>query len=159
MSDNAGPRRHRIRDRRGRDRRDPLAVPGPLTPDGIPRTRTRRERFDATALRVVAEFQARWPSDLANVEFGVEDVPWVDDEWWPADVPLATLAPGTSRRPTRIVVYRLPVQARARRARMATEPDLVRAALAERVGELLNRPAAEVDPRTPNPADGAGHQP
>ena len=150
-ADAESPQR-RTRDRPGRDRCGPAALPGPLTPAGPPGVRTRRERFDTTVLRVVAEFQRRWPNDLADVEFGVEDVPWIDD-WWPATVPLAALAPGNARRPPRIVVYRLPIQARARRTRGATEADFVRAALAGRIGELLDRPPDEVDPR-PGPRRG-----
>jgi hypothetical protein len=125
----------RIRDRRGRDRRGPTVVPGPL---GVPPTPTRRQRFDGIVLRVVSELQTRWPRELADVEFGVEDVPWLDDEWWPTGVPLATLVPRTSRRPTRIVVYRWPIQARARRDRLGpAEREIVHAALVQQVAELL----------------------
>lgn len=139
--------RPRIRDRRGRDRRGPPILPGSRD---VPYPRSRRARFDATVVRVVAEFQARWPRELEGVEFGVEDVPWVDDEWWPADVPLATLAPRTAQRPTRIVIYRWPIQSRVRRGGTA-ERDIVHAALVERVAELLDRSAAEVDPRSFDP--------
>jgi hypothetical protein len=138
------PRRHRIRDRRGRGRRGPLSLPGPLNPHGTPPSPSRRERFDANVVQVVARLQAGWPDDLADVEFGVEDVPWVDDEWWSGNIPLATLALGTSRRPTRIVVYRLPI--RARRSSERDESELVRVALVQRVAELLDRPVDEVDP-------------
>lgn len=95
----------------------------------------------------MSALQARWPRDLADVEFGVEDVPWVDDEWWPAEVPLSTLVAHGHRRPARIVVYRLPIQARARRGRGESERDLVYAILVVRVSELLGRPTSEVDPR------------
>lgn len=99
-------------------------------------------------MNVVSALQANLPRDLEGVEFGVEDVPWVDDEWWPADVPLATLVPRTSRRPARIVVYRLPIRARARRDRIGDEGDLVHAVVVQRVSELLGRPPADVDPRS-----------
>ena len=123
-------------------------MPGPLSPRGAPRTRSRRERFDRTVVGVVSALQAAWPRDLADVEFGVEDVPWVDDDWWPAQIPLSALVSRTSRRPARIVVYRLPIQAQARRHGGGSERELVYAVLVERVCELLDRPIVEVDPRS-----------
>lgn len=134
------------RDRRGRGRRGPWIRPGRHSPDGVPAACTRRERFDATVERVVADVVARWPQELAGVEFGVEEVPWLDDDWQPERVPTATLVPGASRRPSRVVVYRLPIRARAQRAAgVVSERDLVLAALVDPVAELLGRPPAEVD--------------
>jgi len=123
-------------------------VPGPHTPDGVPGDRSRRERFDAVVAGVVAELEKRWRVELADVEFGLEEVPWVDDDWQPERVPLATLVPGRSHRPTRIVVYRLPIRARLLRdANLTGERDLVYAALVDQIAELLGRSHDEVDPR------------
>jgi hypothetical protein len=141
-----------IRDRRGRDRRGLWIVPGPHTPDGVPGERSRRERFDAVVAGVVAELEKPWRAELDGVEFGVEEVPWVDDDWQPERVPLATLVPGRSREPTRIVVYRLPIRARLLRdANTARERDLVYAALVDRIAELLGRSPDDVDPRVDTP--------
>jgi hypothetical protein len=118
----------------------------------VPGERSRRERFDAVVAGVVAELEKRWRAELSGVEFGVEDVPWVDDDWRPERVPLATLVPGRSRRPTRIVVYRLPIRARLLRDPTPTsERDLVYAALVDRIAELLGRFPDEVDPRVDLP--------
>jgi hypothetical protein len=143
----------RTRDRRGRSRRTPWILPGPHSPDGVPATRSRRERFDAIVLGVVADLESRWPHELADVEFGIEEVPWVDDDWRPAQVPLATLVHRSARRRPRIVVYRLPIRVRAARAGdTLDETDLVRAAVVVQVAELLGRPPEEVDPRPSRPA-------
>ena len=110
-------------------------------------------------LGAVAELEAWWPTELAEVEFGVEEVPWVEDEWQPAEVPVATLVHRSSRRPARIVVYRLPIRTRAlRAARPAIERDLVYAALIHQVAELLGRPPHEID-RRPALANRAVGQP
>lgn len=144
--------RRGCRDRRGRNRRGPWVLPGPHTPEGVPGDRSRRERFDAVVAGVVGELEKRWSAELAGVEFGVEEVPWVDDDWQPERVPLATLVPGRSRRPTRIVVYRLPIRARlVREAIPGGERDLVYAALVNQVAELLGRSPDEIDPRVDTP--------
>ncbi len=123
-------------------------MPGPHSPDGVPCERSRRQRFDAAVARVVAELQKPWRAELDGVEFGVEEVPWVDDDWQPERVPLATLVPGRSGQPTRIVVYRLPIRARLlREVGPARERDLVYAALVDQIAELLGRSPDDVDPR------------
>lgn len=123
-------------------------MPGPHTPDGVPGDGSRRERFDAVVAGVIAELERLWRAELDGVEFGVEEVPWVEDDWQPERVPLATLVPGRSRQPTRIVVYRLPIRARLlREASTARERDLVYAALVDRIAELLGRSPDDVDPR------------
>ena len=138
----------RTRDRRERRRGGPWIVPGPHTPAGVPAERSRRERFDALVLSVVSELETWWPAELADVEFGVEEVPWVDDDWQPEEVPVATLVRRSSRHPARIVIYRLPIRTRALRAsRPALEADLVYAALIHQVAELLDRTPEEIDRR------------
>ena len=148
----------RTRDRRERKRGGPWIVPGPHTPAGVPAERSRRERFDALVLRAVAELETWWPAELAEVEFGIEEVPWVDDDWRPEEVPVATLVRRSSHHPARIVVYRLPIRTRVHRASRPTlESDLVYAALIHQVAELLDRTPAEIDKRpTRDPARLAG---
>jgi len=153
-----GPQR--TRDRRERRRGGPWIVPGPHTPAGVPAERSRRERFDALVLRAVAELESWWPSELADVEFGVEEVPWVEDDWRPEAVPVATLVRRSSRHPARIVVYRLPIRTRAHRAARPTlESDLVYAALIHQVAELLNRTPEEIDRRPARDAERLAGQP
>lgn len=131
------PRSSRIRrrDRHGRGLR------GSLVPPGVPLHRTRSERFDDLVLLAVSQLEPRWEAELSSVEFGVEEIPPVlpdpDDDAEP--VPLARLEPGSARlgrpdpalpvslpgqrdaddsyggteQPTRIVLYRRPLLARA----------------------------------------------
>ncbi len=105
----------------------------------------RREEFDAIVAETVDRLERRWPEELAEVEFGVEETPWLDDDWHPDRVPLSTLARGRSGSPTRIVVYRWPVRRRARSPH--EERRLVLEALVEQVAEMLGRSPGEVDPR------------
>src|SRR5215467_7514930 len=112
--------RVRRRDRHGRGLR------GPLAPAGSPLQRTRSERFDDLVLQAVAQLEPRWESELAAVEFAVEEVPPAampaEDLLPDSDpVPLARLDaawsdpqnPERPARPARIVLYRRPLLARA----------------------------------------------
>jgi len=113
--------RVRRRDRHGRGLR------GPLAPAGSPLQRSRAERFDDLVLQAVAHLEPRWESQLAGVEFAVEEVPTAPSSEPPAPdllsedadpVPLARLDPartdpGDPARPARIVLYRRPLLARA----------------------------------------------
>lgn len=78
---------------------------------------TRAERFDQLVLDAVSRVEARLEArggQLDGVEFAVEDVPPSDPApWEPAEVPLSRLFPAERSRPTRIVVYRRPVETRS----------------------------------------------
>ncbi len=137
------------RDRRGRGLR------GELAPRAVPRQRTRGEQFDDLVLDAVEEIEGRWSDELAGVEFAVEDVPALtpgaSPEFDPEvivdrGVPLGRLlragVPGTTS-PT-IVVYRRPVEARARDGE--DRADLVFMVVAELVAEFLGRDVDEIDP-------------
>ena len=109
-------RRVRRRDRHGRGLR------GRLVPPGVPLYRTRAQQFDDMVLDAVARLEPRWETELANVEFAVQEVPeaeeLADDS---SPLPLARVVPGTAdplnpgrpATPARIVVYRRPLMARA----------------------------------------------
>jgi Zincin-like metallopeptidase len=140
-----GPRRGRRRDLRGRDGRGPAVLPGPLSPRGVPASRTRRARFDDLVLSLVHDLEERWRSELGLVEFAVEETPWMPDDWDAATVPLAALVRGTGTTPTRLVLFRRPIELRSE-----THGDLsamVLTVLVEQVSELLGRPPEEIDPR------------
>jgi predicted Zn-dependent protease with MMP-like domain len=113
-----GPAQPRVRrrDRHGRGLR------GRLVPPGVPLYRTRSQQFDDLVLDAVARLEPRWESELAGVEFAVQEVPEADelvDDSVP--LPLARTVPGTPDQgdaarpatPTRIVVYRRPLMARS----------------------------------------------
>lgn len=119
-------------------------LPGPLAPHGVPRTRSARDDFDALALGLFEGLEGRWGPQLFGVELGVEEAPVLDD--WGADtVPLASLTRGRGGRPTRIVLFRQPLELRSDDRVQLTA--LVHRVLVEQVSELLGVPPAEVDPR------------
>ncbi|MBA2415776.1 MAG: metallopeptidase family protein [Geodermatophilaceae bacterium] len=148
----AAPSRRRgsQRDRRGRGLRRPLAPPG------VPLSRTRAEEFDDLVLDAVEQLERQWRQELAGVEFAVEEVPYVEsgaaeqlvhgsDVVEDGNVPLARLLPAEGERvPARIVVYRRPLEVRARgRHDLA---DLVHDVVVEQVANLLGRDPEEIDP-------------
>jgi len=125
--------------------RGPGLLPGPLSPDGVPAVRSPKAAFDALVLDVVHDLEERWAQELGLVEFAVEETPLVPDDWDSDTVPLATLVRGTGSRPTRLVLFRRPIELRAE-----TRSDLsamVLTVLVEQVSELLGRPPEEIDPR------------
>jgi predicted Zn-dependent protease with MMP-like domain len=135
----------RSRDRRGRGRRGPAVLPGPLTPHGVPRTRNDRERFDLLVLDAVRALLEQWPEELREVEFAVEDTPVVPADWSAPTVPLASLVRREGSRAPRVVVFRRPLELRAEG--LADLAALVHAVVVEQVAELLGREPEEVDPR------------
>lgn len=136
--------RHRRpnRDRHGRGLR------GSLYPSTLPAASTRAERFDALVLTALEPIDARWRTELTELDIAVDDVPDVRPAERPQDglfadggVPLARLVPaGVDRRgmPTkaRIVLFRRPLEARARDG--ADLADLVHHVLVEQVANYLN---------------------
>lgn len=135
-------RRRGIRERRGRGLRGPAVLP---RVPGTPETPTARERFDEIVLRTLAELDARWHTRLGLVEFAVEDIPDLPDDWHTDAVPLASLVRGAGARPHRIVVFRRPIEHRSE-GRADLEA-LVLTVLVEQVAELLGIDPEDVDPR------------
>jgi predicted Zn-dependent protease with MMP-like domain len=143
----------RRRDRRGRGLR------GVMFPAGTPAARTRAERFDAMVLEALEPIELRWGSELADLDLAVDDVPEVDETSpdrvvWDAGVladvgaPLTQLVPagvdpeGIPSR-ARIVIYRRPLEARAKGG--ADLADLLHEVLVEQVAEYLNIEPDAVD--------------
>jgi predicted Zn-dependent protease with MMP-like domain len=131
--------------RHRRDRHD-RGVRGPLLPSSLPGYRTRGELFDELVLDAVERLERRWSAQLEGVEFAVEDVPPSDPAPWErGEVPLGRLFPADPPLPTRIVVYRRPVETRADdRDDLA---HLVNDVVVEQVAHLLGVEPEEVDPR------------
>jgi predicted Zn-dependent protease with MMP-like domain len=112
---------------------------------GQPELRSRRERFDQLVLDVVTEIDARWQDRLGLVEYAVEDAPLIPDDWSTTTVPLSSLVRGSGAKPTRLVLFRRPIEHRAE-----TRDDLealVLTVVVEQVAELLGIDAEQVDPR------------
>lgn len=128
-----------------------------LYPPSTPAARTRAEQFDALVLEALEPIERRWGPALADLDLAVDEVPEVtetspDDVIWgqgvlaDVGVPLAQLVPagvGPDGLPSRarIVLYRRPLEARARGDADLTE--LLHEVLVEQVAEYLN-----VDPGT-----------
>ncbi|WP_370072131.1 metallopeptidase family protein [Streptacidiphilus sp. MAP5-3] len=138
------PRRRR--DRHGRGMR------GPLAPRQVPIALSRSELFDDYVRESVERLERRWPQ-LEEVEFAVQDVPAplpgepepVIDDVRADEVPLGRLIAAVSGTPARIVVYRRPVEIRAKgRDERAA---LVHDVMVEQVAELLGVEPEAVDPR------------
>lgn len=103
-------------------------------------------------LAIVADLEERWHTELGLVEFAVEETPMVPDDWEAATVPLASLVRGTGSAPTRLVLFRRPIELRS-----TTRGDLtamVLTVLVEQVSELLGRAPDEIHPRYDPEADG-----
>ena len=116
---------------------------------GQPELPTDRERFDALALDIVTGIDERWQDRLGLVEYAVEDAPQIPDDWDPDRVPLASLVRGTGPTPTRLVLFRRPIEHRAE-----TRTDLesmVLTVVVEQVAELLGIDPELVDPRYSSP--------
>ena len=112
---------------------------------GRPELRTRRERFDDLALGIVTEIDERWQERLGVVEYAVEDTPQLPDDWRDGTVPLSSLVRGTSGQPTRLVLFRRPIEHRCE-SRSDLEA-MVLTVVVEQVAELLGVDAEDVDPR------------
>jgi predicted Zn-dependent protease with MMP-like domain len=106
---------------------------------------TRRERFDDLVLGTVTEVERRWQNHLGMVEYAVEDTPMLPDDWDADSVPLSSLIRGTGTTPTRIVLFRKPIEHRC--AGREELEALVLTVVVEQVAELLGIDAEDVDPR------------
>ena len=134
----------RTRDRHGRGLRGPLVAATVRRGDHVvrvPLALSRSERFDELVTEVASAAWARWAAQLADVELAVEDVPpdsssrhdgVIADETAGGPVPLGRLVRG---HPSRVVVYRRPLEARA--ADRADLAALVREVVLDQVADLL----------------------
>jgi predicted Zn-dependent protease with MMP-like domain len=112
---------------------------------GEPVLPTPRERFDELVLEVAADLERRWADRLGLVEYGVEDAPQIPDDWATGTVPLSSLVRGSGGQPTRLVLFRRPIEHRCETR--ADLDALVLTVLVEQVAELLGIDPADVDPR------------
>jgi predicted Zn-dependent protease with MMP-like domain len=89
----------------------------------VPISASPADRFDRIASDAVEHVEHRWREQLADVEFAVDLVPGaevsashpaMDGAIESAGVLLAQILPGRGRTPTHIVLYRKPIELRAR---------------------------------------------
>ncbi len=126
--------------------------PGVLAgPSDRPGRRTPRERFDDLVLDIVTDIDRRWQDRLGLVEYAVEDAPQIPDDWTSVTVPLSSLVRGSGATPTRLVLFRRPIEHRCE-----TRSDLeamVLTVVVEQVAELLGIDPELVDPRYTAPEE------
>jgi predicted Zn-dependent protease with MMP-like domain len=126
---------------------------GVLAPADVPLHRTRAEQFDNLVMDAVEELEAGWASELAGVEFAVEEVPPPEARWDFDREAIVDRGVALGRLfrngyagvagPV-IVVYRRPVEARA--SERDDRADLVFMVVTELVAEYLGRDVDEIDP-------------
>jgi predicted Zn-dependent protease with MMP-like domain len=122
-----------------------MALLAPLDTTGPRLHVSRGQRFDQLALDIIDRLKRRWPTELAAVEFGVEDTPMVPIECAHDPIPLTALIQQIGDKPARIVLFRRPIELRARGRRELTA--LLYEVVIERVADLLDKEPEEVDPR------------
>ena len=121
--------------------RGPGLLPGSVDRRG---RRTPRERFDDLVLDIVTDIDRRWQDRLGLVEYAVEDAPQIPDDWSSGTVPLSSLVRGSGATPTRLVLFRRPIELRASGRLDLTA--LVHEILVEQIADLLGREPEEIDP-------------
>ncbi len=137
-----GPRPGRMRDRRGRGRRGPLALPGPLSPTGVPVQTSPRERFDQLVGEIVTALGPAFRAESDAIEVVVEEGPHLPPEW-SDEVPASVVSRHGDT--TRVVVFRLPISGRC-----ATEDDLhamTWSVLIEQLAAVWQVRPEDLDPR------------
>ncbi|WP_261773210.1 metallopeptidase family protein [Rhodococcoides corynebacterioides] len=133
---------------------------GVLLPESVPGRRSRAQQFDAAVLEAFAPIERRWHERLMKLDIAVDDVPKIravdpTSVTWPPEVvaegpvPLSRLIPaGVDKRGAtvraRIVVFRRPLERRARSTRDLTA--LVHDVLVEQVATYLGVTPDVVDP-------------
>lgn len=146
----------RRRDRHGRGLRGRLLAPA-ATVNGrevtVPLWRSRADRFDDLVRDAINDLEQRWAHELEGVEFAVEDVPppgtgfdegVVADETAGGPVPLGRLLLGDRQTPSRVVVYRRPLEARA--SDRADLGELIHEVVVDQVAQLLGLDPDVIDP-------------
>lgn len=121
------------------------------TTTGRPHRPTARERFDRITLEVVDALEARWADRLGLIEYAVEDVPDLAPDWQGDGVPLASLVRGRGATPTRLVLFRRPIEHRV--SSPAELRTAVLTVVVDQIADLLGLPAEDVHPGYDGDAD------
>ncbi len=137
-----GPRPGRLRDRRGRGARGPLALPGPLSPASVPRHRAPRDAFDLLVAEVLRALEPHFVRESEDVDIVVEEAPLLPPEW---EDPVPTSIVAQHEVPARVVLYRLPLRERCRSR--ADLEDAVWHAVVDGLAQVWQVPPESLDPR------------
>lgn len=134
------------RDRHNRGLRGRVAWPNPYTgaPAPIKGRQNKAEFFTICVHDALAQVQEHCPQALAAVDVGVEDVPTVVTSWTRDRVPLAAAISPTPDVNGQVVVFRRPLERRARtRAGLRI---LVFRTIVEQLSEATGIAVDEIDP-------------
>lgn len=135
---------------------------GPLSPPDTRLGRSRAARFDDYVLDSFERLERRWPKQLRGVEVAVVDVPTVPapaqpppderhlalPDWEqppPPEVSFARIVTRHASLPTRIIIYRWPLERRARGS-IRGLGELVHMVVVSQVAQLLDMTPQQVDP-------------
>ncbi|WP_436740401.1 metallopeptidase family protein [Streptomyces sp. BBFR102] len=120
---------------------------GPVAPPQVPLSASRAQVFDDFVRDAVERLERHVPQ-IADIEFVVQEVPRPQgpgDEWLDEAVPLGAAVGAAKGRPPQVVVYRRPVEIRAKgRDERAL---LVHEVVVEQVADVLGLTPEAVDPR------------
>lgn len=127
------------RNRHGRGQRTPMFG------TRLPQYRTRSGIFDDLVAAHVRRLSGAWPELVKPVQFAVEDVPPSDPAPWESEPRVGSQCfPAGRGIPARIILYRMPLQSRAR-----SREDLqwaIRDELVCRLAQLYGRHPEDLDP-------------
>ncbi len=137
-----GPRPGRMRSRRGRGLRGPVALPGPLSVSSVPVHRTPREHFDLLVAGVLAALDKHFEAEPDQVDVVVEDVPLLAADW---DEPIPQGAVVGSEGSRRLVLYRLPITQRCTSPEQLEE--LLWTVVLRHLAEIWRVHPDDIDPR------------
>lgn len=137
-----GPRPGKLRDRRGRGKRGPFSLPGPLSPAGVPSHRRPRGEFDFIVGEVVNALQSHLDHASIEVQFAVEEAPLLPEDW-SDDVPVSTIV--TAGETVQIVLFRLPMTHRS--FDESELLDLLWNTILDRLAEIWQVSPHDIDPR------------
>lgn len=106
---------------------------------------SRSDAFDNLVLDAVDRIERRLPSGLGDIEMGVELVPPSDPDPWETQlVPLARMFPADRGLPTRVVLYRRPIETRVEDPRDL--PAVVNDVVVEQLAIALGVEPTALDP-------------
>ncbi len=128
--------------------RGPAVLPLDVRGHRPPVPRAPREVFDRIMLDVVTAIDTKWSEHLGLLEYAVEETPHLPDDWDSGRVPLSSLVRGSGKTPTRLVVFRRPLEHRA--ADRADLEAIVLTVVVEQIAELLGIEPSQVDERYPS---------
>ncbi|KLJ03301.1 metallopeptidase family protein [Streptomyces albidoflavus] len=120
---------------------------GPVAPPQVPLSASRAQVFDDYVRDAVERLERHVPQ-IADIDFVVQEVPRPQgpgEDWQDEAVPLGAAVEARKGRPAQVVVYRRPVEIRAKgRDERAL---LVHEVVVEQVADVLGLTPEAVDPR------------